>query len=514
MQDFNVKNKKWWIAVIFCIWPFIYGCIFCALQGSNIFEIYLPGGWISDEVSYYKQMEAMLDYGMPQGNWGYNESFAKNLTFGGWVNVSYWPYLLLGKVLGWSFATPVICNIFFLTLGFFMFYLLVKPDVRQMVTILLLYSLAAYLERYVLSGMLEPLVMAMMIVTYALYINIARKKSVWKLVILYLLISYMVFFRPYFAVLFLVPCFLAGEKKWKYSVPISVILAVSTVMGYEYLAKNYCSPYIPATGISQHSGIMTGSVYQLLKSVWHMIKNGTCGIVEQIKNGGCTYASGYVVLMILSVLLFCNLISMLKDKDNNIYLIEWNIVVIFFYVSVLAAVILLYDAQAGSRHAMQISILGLFTLGMYFNKCQIKWTAATLVLLSGVLLIYFPGNNYPYHVPIKSDVMVDNSELQQQLEDNLIQSEGITWENCIAFAAQEVDYNLAYFLPAWSGVQIVWNGYFVQTGIENMKSKYLLVGIESATAELCEQSGAKVVFTSEENGFIIYENPRYENGMN
>ena len=74
-------KKETVLFMLFVFWIPVLAICMCAYFRHNILDIYLPTGWCSDEVSYYKQVEAIIKNGMPQGYWGYNESRAAIGTF-------------------------------------------------------------------------------------------------------------------------------------------------------------------------------------------------------------------------------------------------------------------------------------------------------------------------------------------------------------------------------------------------------------------------------------------------
>ena len=118
-------------------------------------DIYLPagkGGIWNDELSYYKQIEAMVKYGYPQGYFGYSLTHARDLSFGEWSVFLLIPYAIIGKMFGWTLITPIICNIFFVTVALSVFALLVRPTNRQMYFIICIIAFFPLMIRYIVSA--------------------------------------------------------------------------------------------------------------------------------------------------------------------------------------------------------------------------------------------------------------------------------------------------------------------------------------------------------------------------
>lgn len=93
----------------------------CICEGVRISQIYLPASQWNDEVVYYKWVEGVVEYGVPQGYFGYNENHANYLNFATWSPVLNIFWVIFGKVFGWSFISPIFCNILLISLAMFLF---------------------------------------------------------------------------------------------------------------------------------------------------------------------------------------------------------------------------------------------------------------------------------------------------------------------------------------------------------------------------------------------------------
>ena len=82
--------------------------------------IYLPASSWSDEVVYSKQLAAVVQYGAPQGYFGFNESHAPIGTFAAWGPAIFWMYALPGLLLRGQNAF-IWCNLFFAVAGWVVF---------------------------------------------------------------------------------------------------------------------------------------------------------------------------------------------------------------------------------------------------------------------------------------------------------------------------------------------------------------------------------------------------------
>ena len=96
----NSRHVLWIQAVIMGLLPLLCCVVHCASQGYTIHDVYLPASEWNDELFYFKQVEAMLEYGYPYGYFGFNESHALKLSFAAWSPVLVFPWLILGKFSG------------------------------------------------------------------------------------------------------------------------------------------------------------------------------------------------------------------------------------------------------------------------------------------------------------------------------------------------------------------------------------------------------------------------------
>ena len=155
----------------------------------------LPVVW-NDELFYYKQVEGILEFGYPQGYFGFNESHALNLSFASWSPVIVFPWVLWGLIFGWNLWSPIVCNIVITSLVCFVFVWLVKPAWKQLGVLALLFSLYTPFTRYILSGMAEVICFCMLILFYGLTVNYLNRSRTYKLVLLFIMGVLMTLMRP------------------------------------------------------------------------------------------------------------------------------------------------------------------------------------------------------------------------------------------------------------------------------------------------------------------------------
>lgn len=98
LDRFHNKNRylNSIFILVFIMTPLLSAALFCLKDGRMIWDIYIPlGGW-SDEITYYKQIEGILSYGLPRGYFGYNQSRALYGSLAVWGLIPLIPYVVWG----------------------------------------------------------------------------------------------------------------------------------------------------------------------------------------------------------------------------------------------------------------------------------------------------------------------------------------------------------------------------------------------------------------------------------
>ena len=207
--------KTWWrrergtclrAAVLACL-PVIACLVCCAARGQGIGQVYLPSSERNDELIYYKQVEAILEYGYPRGYFGFNESHALKLSFAAWSPALMLPWVLWGLLFGWNLLSPVMCNLFLLAGAMLLYGMLAKPDWKQTGIISLLFFLYMPFSWYMLCGMPEIGCMSLAIVFYGAAAGWLRRRRGGLLAVMFALAGLLTLMRPYFLLFLLLPAY-------------------------------------------------------------------------------------------------------------------------------------------------------------------------------------------------------------------------------------------------------------------------------------------------------------------
>ena len=203
-------------------------------------DIYLPASSWSDEVVYSKQLSAVVQYGAPQGYFGFNESHAEIGTFAAWGPALFWIYALPGFFLRGENAF-IWCNLFFVVAGWLVFARAVRLSVpRQVLFAVVLACLNAPL-RYIFSAMQEPFHYAVVLAVtgMAFLVRKSGRRPAWAA--LCILCAAATLVRPYNAVLWLYPLALAWPRRRSLAACLAGA-AVSTA-GTLVLMSRFYAPY-------------------------------------------------------------------------------------------------------------------------------------------------------------------------------------------------------------------------------------------------------------------------------
>lgn len=476
-----------WAAVMALLPPLVCLCT-CLLEGWTPFDAYLPASEWNDELIYYKMVEGMVNFGYPQGYFGFNESHSALFSFAAWSPVLVWPWVLWGLIFGWHMYSPFVCNIVLLSLAMLLFTWLVHPTGRQKGILAVLFVAFPPFSRYMLSGMPEVICFAMVIVVLALSISYLEKEMKRKLVLLFALTMVMTLMRPYLIVFMLFPLyFLLKKGKWAGLLGGLAVLGV-TAAGYAMI-KKYCSAeyftplfrteFVDAFRYAGLWGGIKNFIYQLLykgKEYFAMLIEG---FISGLAAGA--YFGGFWLVLLL---LLMQTVKSLRKKEKKQLLLYGYLVLCF--VAMWAALLLMYKPVEGSKHLVTFIVVGIFAVSLMETRFYKKMivTAAVFVYLYTMLGEAHP---YDYQIPYKDAELEESLACWQQIfhEEMSLQKENTpNFDNVVIWTLY--DYNLEdgtqnmtpwqylYGLPEGFGINCCYPDY-VTEHFEEVQSKYLVV---------------------------------------
>ena len=345
-------------------------------------EIFLPVSSWSDEVIYSKQLAAAVQYGAPQGYFGFNESHAAVGTYAAWGPAVFLVYALPGLLLRGQNAF-LWCNLLFVVLGWTFFARAARLGwKRQLAFAAALAAMNAPI-RYVFSAMQEPLHYALMLAVLGCGILAQRDKSRAAWAGLCVLCAVATLVRPYEAVLWLFPLALCRQDRRR----IAVCVAGGTVSlgGTLVLMSKFYAPYFfTNVDVSPLQELARGQVVSAVRDVAHKLLDALRTVAEMLADQLANRSGGQYLLffLLLGVTLVCLIVDARAGRP-----VFWKGCAAVTAVIVFLALLLMYRPVEGSRHTLVLDVLLLAALLVEDARPAAGTAAAALVLAALALAV-------------------------------------------------------------------------------------------------------------------------------
>ena len=515
-------------SLLLALLPLLCCVVYCASQGRGIGEVYLPSSVWNDELFYYKQVEGIVNYGYPQGYFGFNESHALKLSFAAWSPVLVFPWIIWGFLFGWNLMSPVICNIFLMMLCCFLFVWLVRPSWKQLGILTFLFCLYTPFVRYMLSSMPEVICFAMLIIFYALAVNYQRREKTYKLVLLFVLSGVMTLMRPYLLLFLLLPVFFWIRAGRNFKSVAGSLAVFGTVLGLygvikHYLGAEYFAPLFFTDWIDAYfeQGLW-GGIRNTLDTLHYMgkdfLEHTRQGIREGLASGA--FFGGYLVCMavlaVQSVRDWRRYRRMAGEKGQEDWrkaLGRWLVIeahLAFSFAAMLAALLLMNKLTEGSKHlltfmAAAIFVIALMDTGFYKKAMLVGGTFA-------YFYIHMAVDPYDYQVPFVQEERMAALEACREIlrEELILDPEKVPgYENALIWVYSDsvggepgyTAWQLLYALPEGFGISCCMPD-FVSEEFDSLQGRYLCVISGGSIEEKCIRAGYEKILEAE--GSVFY----------
>lgn len=512
--------------VLIGLLPLLCCLVTCISQGKGIGDVYLPMSEWNDELFYFKQVEGIVNFGYPQGYFGFNESHALKLSFAAWSPVLVFPWILWGLLFGWNLMSPILCNLFLLTLAVVLFMVLVRPTWKQTGILALLFCLYTPFSRYMLSGMPEVICFSMLIIFYALAVSYLEKETWGKLVWMLVLSGLLVLMRPYMLLFMLLPIFFWIRKsQWKGVLGSFAVLAFVGgiyVLIKHYLGAEYFTPLFFTDWITTFftEGIGAG-VHNFFSKLYWMGKAFLQHTVEGFRSGLASGAffGGYLVVM--AVLLWQTFADFRKlhgkpgkgranedradakqpeekrvdEKRKNRLIIEGHLA--FCFVGMLFALLLMYKLTEGSKHLLTFMAVGVFVISLMETKFYKK--AVLVGAVFAYLYTFMAVEPYDYQVPFAEEGRQEQLALWSEAfeEELVLREEQVpNYENVVIWVLGDLvdgknvaaEWQVLYALPEGFGISCCEMAY-VTEHFDTLQSRYIATPSGGTVDEMCLEAG-------------------------
>lgn len=504
-------------ALLMALLPVMCCVVTTSAEGKSIGEVYLPSSEWNDELFYYKQVESIVEFGYPQGYYGFNESHGLKLSFAAWSPVLVLPWIVWGLLFGWNMLSPVICNILLMTLAVFLFVWFVKPSWKQLGLTTLLFCLYTPFVRYMLSGMPEIICISHLIVFYGLAISYQKASHGGKLAAMFGISALLTLMRPYMLLFLLLPTFFwirDARKKgkiWRGVLGSGAVMGVTLVcyaMIKHYFGAEYFHPLFFTDWITTFfkEGFKAG-VHNFFSTLYWKGKDFYAHTVQGIRTGLASGAffAGYMVTC--AILLWQSVVdygkirkskSLEESKQNNPLMAQFiaEAHLAFSFIGMFFALLLMYKLTEGSKHLLTFMAVGVFIVGLMDTKFFKK--AVLLGATFAFLYTYKAVDPYDYQVPYVVE------ERQLQVEDWRVRfansleltEEGVpNYDNVViwVFNEQNVEgetmkWQLLYAVPEGFGISCCQKD-FVLSNFDALNSRYIAAQADAEVDVKCAEAG-------------------------
>lgn len=496
-------NKRFWhfcTVIIVTMLPVFSAMLMCMTQRVSILDLYMPNAinfdW-NDEVFYYKQIEGIRDYGLPQGYFGYNESHAVYGTLGAWSPVLYLFFGLYSKIFGWNYVDPIWCNLILLTIAMGVFALRLHLNLKQTFSLCALYLVFIPITRFSLLCMAEVIVFFLLILFCAVWLPVKIKRDQvndsdriysWvELLVLYIVISLLVLMRPYY-ILLLVPVIyhIFQQTRLKRTIVFNLVYSVGIMTFFLWMNANFCAAYFEPTInmswlYSFKQGIKVG-----FSQVMDILFDSFKAFIIQSGTGftGNSIAGGIFVsyLMIMAVFL-C---EAYRQRHKTEVWRRWA--GCFFILFIMLCTKFLFYIGNGYRHLMGFIIIGIIICAVFFPlKTYIGVIFATMFWC-----FVIKGERTCELLPVTTvEMMSEIDEGEAMLKERIpIRQNADPWENTVIWLYTDdlfIKWQDLYAFPSGMGINLCMKQY-VLDNFENMKAKYIMTNIGGEVDLKCLQA--------------------------
>lgn len=468
------SNKNTWLKLLVILLPVLQAGVI-ALFYYFQYGTGLPMPQWNDEGAYYELIKTWLATGQPLGYWGFDGGHAIVGTGSAWSPAILLPYALFGMMFGWGYSSAFFANLLFLVLAQVFFLLIVKPERKYLVRMLLVQGLSVIAILYSTTLMSEILRFSLAIILagmmYKLYFGECGKIFRFVVVPLYLLALVQV----YIFFVFAVPIYVFGAvKEWKWWKKALLSFGVLLVVGggSYYLLHLISSNYNIYKTENLLKALQSFDIVAMVWSVLSMVKEGLWGLWSCFGTGvGHGMFKWFVPFLFVLILLpagkLCvdvwqwNKKRKMDAKDSEVVADKfWNhdrricLQVAFGIALFLGAFITVYSLESFTFFR-SLGIVVIFSMYLLMMT-KSKWLFPMVLGIYAVGMLFLPANMKDFAVERYpgEEVAKEWDVFAEEMETVVEVREGVDpWENTIALFTLEP--KVLASMPAGSGVNMM-----------------------------------------------------------
>lgn len=491
--------------ILFFILPIFSIVITCLRLQFDINKINLLGNIGNDEVVYYKMVESVINFGFPQGYYGYNESHAAIGNFSTWGPMPLLLWSIAGKIIGWNLISPIICNTIFLSIALFIFYACIVSTPPQKNALILginaNYPLfvsaflgAEFISFACLTTLPEVCLYFYSIIAIGLSINLYHTDNHWKikLFFLFLIISLATLTRPFYAFLLILPVyfFIKKSASKKTATATCLIIFGMCALIYVLLYKYFSAPYLhPLLGdnISAKESNSIISIWNKCMIIARSKFNTAIMLSKEALIKSSFYGAVFICYCIITFMYLAMLIYKLicKNRDALVY----GYFLIYMIIMLLAAFIMI-ESGAEYKHLCELIVIGMLVILFFCDKLLPKIILSISLL---TLMLWFNPLTPQFVDPVAiQTIETTSAELNKQMP--LTQSDN-PYDNTIIWLSYDegnVWYQGLYAIPKGYGISMCTQEYILDN-FDSLNSKYLYTRTDGKVAQTCIEHKKKVI---------------------
>ncbi len=492
------------LTVIFGMFPLVCAVVYSLLDGHAIWDIYLPASYWNDELFYFKQVEAVVNYGLPQGWFGFQEMHGSVFPFAAWNPAVLIPYIVWGFLFGWDMLSPIWANIVYNMVALAGFALIVRPTKKQSFFVLLLLATFAPYSRYLLSAMPETVFMSMGSWMVTLTVSCLRAEKTWKIAVMFGICVLITLARPYLILFMALPAWLLIRKnKWKGAV-IALCITLATAVGYFVMSELCSSPYvIPLIETDwlnsmKNDGLFAG-IGTLFDIVWekfkllikhHFVRGFRYGLLS-----GALHTVAGTLAFFLGARWLWSFRKKKQTPESSFWLIHFVIT-----AGMLVAIFLFYPIADGAKHWMIFIVMGMIWIALLNEKFNVmKIVTALLCTYLFIVKAFAP---FDWQAPYDDGkIKTEMEALESQLAENMVLADTKDrFDDTVIWLANDIidgqsvsaPWGYLYVIPEGFGINFCLSNY-VLDHIDQLKSAYIAVIPGGDVEKVIADRGAEMV---------------------
>lgn len=471
-----MKNNRYVAIGLAAITP-ILGCIlFLLYNGIGFTEYSIACSQWNDEFTYYKQVEAIIAYGKPLGFYGFNESHALWGNLGGWSFAIHWPFVLIGKIFGWTYTTPVIFNIVISVIGLVAFAAIMKLTLKQQLVVSGLWLGYSVGLRYIFSASPEVLICVIFLMLLTFMYRYYKTGAAHWMILSDVCLFYLSLMRGYYAAFVLVLIYMAWEKHgFGRKVIYQVIVGAASALGYaliiHYCLAEYFSPDVTIDWVNPLILLKKEAVGALesLNYMWQALQ------LQSVRG------SWYIIYLFVGIFVFYKIF---KDKRKG-YI---TAAVVWFILP--CALWAIYNSKEGCRHLMACGFIGIIFMSVLARHRWINIVSLVIVFFT----TWLSADSFYTDLVKPDQAQIETvAEAQEELTELISLDNDDEWDNTIIWSLSTY-FNDLYAVPAGMGINCCEDEFLIEN-IGNLNSKYIATMNGDTIDALVEAYGGELIYS-------------------